>query len=373
MAHVLVTNDFPPKIGGIQSYLWELWRRLPPDRVTVLTTPYAGDVEFDDAQPYRVERARQRVLWPTPALTQQIRDLADEVGAGLVVLDPALPLSLVGRHLRRPYAVVVHGAEVSVPGRLPGGQAALRQVLRGASLVIACGEFVLSEVYRAAGGQVPSVIVPPGVDLARFRPLSDDERAAGRALYGLPPEGKVVVALTRLVPRKGIDVLIAASSLLMSRHPDLTLVVGGTGRDAPRLARLASKTGAPVRFLGRLSEDRLPTFLGCADVFAMPCRNRWGGLEQEGFGIVFLEAAACGIPQVAGLSGGSAEAVTHGESGLVVRSPEDPVRVAGALDALLDDEQLRTRLGRGARRRAEERFDYDHLAQLLDQSLQAVE
>src|SRR5207245_3308612 len=133
MRHLLVTNDFPPKVGGIQSYLWELWRRLPPERFAVLTTPYAGDTAFDRVQAFAVVRDRQRVLMPTRALARRVRSIAEERGAGLVVLDPALPLGLVGPRLDRPYAVVLHGAEVTVPGRLPGSRALLRRVLRSAT------------------------------------------------------------------------------------------------------------------------------------------------------------------------------------------------------------------------------------------------
>ena len=137
--HLLVTNDFPPKHGGIQSYLWELWRRLPAGDVTVLTTPHAGADVWDAAQPFRVARTKERVLLPRPSLVARIDALADEVGAELVVLDPALPLGLVGPRLRHRYGVVLHGAEVTVPGRLPATHAALRRVLRGAAVVIAAG------------------------------------------------------------------------------------------------------------------------------------------------------------------------------------------------------------------------------------------
>ena len=339
----------------------------------MLTTPYAGDTAFDAGQPFRVERTSEPVLVPTPGLTRRVRALADQVGAGLVVLDPALPLSLIGPRLGLPYAVVVHGAEVSVPRRIPGGRAALRYALQGASLLVACGEFVLGEVRRAAGDAVPAIIVPPGVDTTRFRPLGTEERRMARVAHRLPPEGPLVVAVTRLVPRKGIDILIAAASLLVRRFPDLTVAVAGTGRDRMRLERLISATGAPVRLLGRMENVELPAFLGCADVFAMPCRNRWAGLEQEGFGIVFLEAAACGVPQVAGASGGAAEAVAHRQSGFVVHSPDDPGVVARALETLLADDELRATLGREARQRVEVEFEYGRLAGILDSALAPLE
>ncbi len=274
-------------------------------------------------QAYRVVRTKGKVLLPTPSLVRRVDDLADELGASLVVLDPALPLGLVGPRLRHPYAVVLHGAEITVPGRLPGSNLVLRHVLAGARLVIAAGGYPLAEGERAAGRSLPSVLVPPGVDTERFRPLDEAERTSTRQRFGLPVDRPLVVSLSRLVPRKGMDVLVKASAQLASRHPDLTVAIGGAGRDRRRLDRLVASTGAPVRMVGRVSHEDLPRFYGCGDVYAMLCRNRWAGLEQEGFGIVFLEAAAAGVPQIAGQSGGAAEAVLHGETGLVVDHPDD--------------------------------------------------
>lgn len=360
-------------MGGIQNYLWELWRRLPPERVTVLTTPHVGDREFDAAQPFRVVRSEAPVLLPRPSLARRIRALADEVGAGLIVLDPALPVGALGPKLGRPYAIVAHGAEVSIPGRLAPTAPLLKRVLRGASLVVAAGEYVLQEAQRAAGSTLNAAVVPPGVDIDRFRPLDAAASEAVRAAHGLPRRGPLVVGVSRLVPRKGFDVLIAAASLLVRDVPELVVAIAGGGRDEARLARLARATGAPVRFLGRVSDADLPGLIASADVFAMPCRRRWGGLEQEGFGIVFLEAAACGVPQVAGESGGAAEAVAHGETGLVVPWPDDPQVVADAIGTLLHDPDAAARMGAAARQRAVDRFDYDRLAAELDAALAAVE
>ncbi len=369
MTHLFVTNDFPPKIGGIQTMLWELWRRLEPTSFVVLTTRYDGDAAWDAEQPFRVVRTREKVLLPTPSLARRIDQLADEVDARVVVLDPALPVGLVGPHLRHPYALVLHGAEVTVPGRLPGAALLLRRVLRGASLVIAAGGYPLAEAERAAGRPLPSVRVPPGVDTERFRPLSQGERAEARQRFGLPVDAPLVVSLSRLVPRKGMDVLIDAAAALAPRHPGLVVAIGGGGRDRARLDRLVRSTGAPVRLLGRVSHDDLPRLYGCGDVYAMLCRNRWAGLEQEGFGIVFLEAAATGIPQVAGDSGGAAEAVVHGGTGLVVDRPDDHRAVAAALDELLADDDRRRTMGAAARERAVAEFTYDALATRLSSAL----
>jgi phosphatidylinositol alpha-1,6-mannosyltransferase len=362
VAHLLVTNDFPPKVGGIQSYLWELWRRLPPDRVTVLTTAHPDAGTFDAAQPFPVHRWHGRVLLPTPPVAHEIRRVAAQAGARLVLLDPALPIGLVGPRLGMPYGVVLHGAEVTVPARAPVTRQLLAGVLRGATTVVAAGGYPAAEAFHVAGAGLPVKVVPPGVDVDRFRPLSLDEKRRARAAAGLPVDGKVVVGMSRLVPRKGFDVLIASAALLAPLRPDLTVAIAGAGRDRKRLERLIASTGAPVRLLGFVPDDDMPALLGCADAFAMPCRSRWGGLEQEGFGIVFLEAAACGVAGVAGASGGSHEAVAHGETGFVVRRPQDPVALAAALARLLDDDALCQAMGAAARRRAEELFSYDRLA-----------
>jgi phosphatidyl-myo-inositol dimannoside synthase len=365
VSHLLVTNDFPPKMGGIQSYLWELWRRLDPATFTVLTTPYEGAAAWDAEQPFRVVRAPERVLLPTPSLARRIDALAAETGAGLVVLDPAMPVGVLGPRLSRPYGVVIHGAEVTVPGRLPFSRAILGRVLRGASEVIAAGGYPAAEAERAARQALPVTVVPPGVDSARFAPLDDEGRAKARALFDLPADGRLVVSLSRLVPRKGMDVLIEAAARLAPNRPDLTVAIGGAGRDRARLERLVARSGAPVRLLGRVPEADLPGLYGCADVYAMVCRSRWAGLEQEGFGIVFLEAAACGVPQVAGASGGAAEAVVDGATGVVVSRPDDAEAATRALAGLLDDPAARTAMGAAARQRAVTEFDYDVLADRL--------
>jgi phosphatidylinositol alpha-1,6-mannosyltransferase len=369
---LLVTNDFPPKVGGIQSYLWELWRRLPPDEVTVLTTPYAGTDAFDAAQAFHIVRSREPFLLPTPSLRRRIDALASEVGAKLVVFDPALPVGQLGPSIELPYAVVLHGAEVTVPGRLPGSQQLLGRVLRGARHVIAAGSYPAAEAERAAGQPLPTTIVPPGVDTELFHPLSDDARVAARRRLGLPEHVPLVVGLSRLVPRKGFDTLIRASARVVRDHPKLRVAIGGRGRDRARLERIATATGAPVQFLGRVPLADLPELYACADVFAMLCRDRWRGLEQEGFGIVFVEAGACGVPSVAGASGGVRDAVDDGVTGLVVDHADSVSAVEAALRKLLDDDDGRGQMGTAARQRAVEQFDYDVLAERLWSALQAL-
>ena len=376
--HLLVTNDFPPKVGGIQSYLWELWRRLDPESFVVLTASSHPDaVAFDAdlaARGIRVERVPGRTLYvPSPSTKRRVRSVAKDVGASAVVLDPALPLGLLGPGLGLPYAVILHGAEVTVPGRLPVSRQALAHVLRRAALIVSAGGYPAAEGARAAGGRLPPVVeVPPGVDCARFVPLDEGGRLAARARLGLPTAGPLVASVSRLVPRKGMDVLVEAARRLAPSFPDLSVAIAGTGRQGDALAAQVRRSGSPVHLLGRVTEEDKASLLGAADVFVMACRNRWVGLEQEGFGIVFVEAAAAGVPQVAGDSGGAAEAVVDGVTGLVVRNPEDPGEVAAAIRRLLVDDGLRRRMGAAARERAVASFDYDRLAPRLGRSLDGL-
>ena len=372
--HLLVTNDFPPKVGGIQTYLWELWRRLPPEDVTVLTTPHEDAAAFDAAQPYRIVRTREPVMLPTPSLKHRIEALRDEVGATLTVVDPAVPVGLLGPTLGSPYAIVLHGSELI--GRLPiGGSQAMGEVVKRAVHVIAAGNYPASEARRVGGARTPPItVIPPGVDTERFRPLpgGDEERRATRRRFGIGDDAELVVGLSRLVPRKGFDILIDAAADLAGTHPYLHLAIGGTGRDHDRLQRRIDATKAPATLLGRVDDDDLPKLYAAADVFAMCCRTRWAGLEPEGFGIVFLEAAACGVPQLAGDSGGAADAVADGETGVVVKEPRSRSAVATALASLLDDPARRHALGRRSRERAVDEFTYDHLAQRLQQLLETL-
>lgn len=370
--HLLVTNDFPPKIGGIQSLLWEWWRRLPPDSFAVLTSPYEGTKAFDAAQPFLIRRTREPVLLPHPWMVKRVNDFAREFGADFVVLDPALPLGLIGPSLSVPYTVVLHGAEVTVPGRLPMSKQVLGHVLRGARSVIAAGGYPAAEGDHAAGRALPTVVVPPGVDVNRFIPLTSTERDEARVRFGLGADDEIVLCVSRLVPRKGFDTVIRAAARITRSRPRMKVVIASSGRDEDRLKKLAAELSAPVTFLGRVAHDDLPMLYGCADVFTMMCRNRWAGLEQEGFGIVFVEAAACGVPQIAGRSGGAAEAVEHEKTGYVVDDPTNVEELAERLMFLLDNDELRRQMALESRRRAVDHFSYDVLARRLGEALEVL-
>lgn len=367
--HLLVTNDFPPKIGGIQQYLWELWRRLDPQSFQVHTTPYAEAEVFDRMQDYDIVRSKEPVLLPYPWLPRRLDAAATDFGASLHVIDPAVPLGVVGPSLAKPYAVVLHGAEVTVPGRLPGSRQILAHVLDKALAVISAGEYALREAERAVQRPLRNVVIPPGVDVDTYTPTTAVDQRDIRRKFGIDPDAPFVLSVSRLVPRKGMDTLIAVASRLHRTHPDLVVCIAGAGRDSNRLQRRIDALRAPVRLLGRVDDADKAALYGAADVFAMLCRNRWGGLEQEGFGIVFGEAAAAGTPQIAGRSGGADEAVVDGSTGLLVDASMSIDEIADRFRTLLDDPGRRAEMAETSRARAVAEFSYDVLASRLTRTL----
>jgi phosphatidylinositol alpha-1,6-mannosyltransferase len=246
----------------------------------------------------------------------------------------------------------------------------LRYVLRHASVAICAGTYPESEARRVAAEWMPPVVqVPPGVDTDRFAPLDLSRRDEVRQRLGLDPGALLVSSYSRLVPRKGMHSLIRASASLSGRYPRLQVAIGGAGRDRARLEKLARRLNAPVVFLGRVHDQDLAPWLGASDLMVMACRSRWAGLEQEGFGIVFVEAGATGLAQIAGRSGGSHEAVRHGVTGLVVERPTHDDALADAMAHLLDDDELRSEFARSARELARSDFDWRVLAARLGSGL----
>ncbi len=379
--HLLLTNDFPPKIGGIQSYLWELWSRFDPSSYAVLTASSHPEARrFDEEQAragLQIKRVPQSFLLPTPALAKQVKELSKEIGAELVVIDPALPLGLLTSRIELPYAIVLHGAELAIPARVPLMKQVLAHLLAQAAIIIAAGRYVADEAAKLLDTSLsikkpPIVSVPPGVDLEKFKPLSEADRLAAKKSFGFLPQDLLAISVSRLVRRKGMDTLVKASAMLSKKYPLLNVVIAGDGRDRMRIARLISATGAPVRILGEVAEEQLPLLYGSADLFIMDCRNRWGGWEQEGFGIVFLEAAACALPSIAGASGGASEAVIDGETGIVLAHPSDPFDLSRAMEWLITHPELRKEFGSAAFQRVQRFFGYDRLAHQLASALAEV-
>jgi phosphatidylinositol alpha-1,6-mannosyltransferase len=370
--HLLVTNDYLPKTGGIQVYLHELWRRLEEGRAVVLSASSHEDASsFDASSGVVIERVDNATLFlPTPKAYRAIEDAIKRHQPDLVLFDPAWPLGLLGPRLSRPYGVILHGAEVSIPARLPFVASSLRYVLKRAEVAITAGSYPENEARRnAAENLCPVIQLPPGVDTAQFVPLEEKQRRDVRLEMGFGDVDFLVISYSRLVPRKGMDTLIRASALLKEKYPRFHVAIGGAGRDAERLERLAGKLKAPVTFLGRVDDDLLPRWIASSDLMVMDCRSRWLGLEQEGFGMVFLEAASCGVAQVAGRSGGSHEAVRDEVTGVVVSNSRSARDLAGALESLILESGRRHIFGQRSREMVLEEYSWDQLAAKLSSEL----
>ena len=359
---LLVTNDYPPRVGGIQRTLESLVRQFPADRVAVLTCGFDGAAEFDRAAAYRIFRQPEPFLWPTPDVGGRVERAVTDFGAEVVLFGATYPLELLGPRIARsgtPYLTAAHGFEYWL-SIAPVTHGLMRLATSRASRVpVLCSEFVARRVRTAVSRTVPVSVLYPGADLDVFRP--DVPAAEIRTRHGLA-DRPLILCVSRLVARKGQDVLVRALPMIRERVADASLLIVGAGPYESALRSLASSAPAgSVVFAGEVDERELPHHYAAADVFAMPCRDRLGGLEVEGWGNVFIEAAACGRPVVAGRSGGAPEAVLDGETGIVVDG-RDVSDVAEAVVSLLAEPERARSMGVAGRARVERRHAWPKIA-----------
>ncbi|SDD13839.1 phosphatidylinositol alpha-1,6-mannosyltransferase [Geodermatophilus telluris] len=361
---LVVTNDFPPRQGGIQTFVAALLERRPPESLVVLASRSPGWEAHDARLPYRVVRRPTGVLLPTPGTARAAAALAGEHGCDTAFFGAAAPLGLLAPALRaagvRHLVGATHGHETGWVA-LPGARGLLRRIAGGLDVLTYISEYTRSRLAPALVGRTRLAQLSPGVDVDRFTPAADGAQVRRR--HGLG-EGPVVVCVSRLVPRKGQDVLVAAWPRVLARHPGAQLLLVGGGPLEADLRRAVAARGLErsVVLAGPVPPARLPEHYAAGDVFAMPCRTRRGGLDVEGLGMVYLEAAACGLPVVAGTSGGAPEAVRDGETGTVVGDPRDPAAVADAVTALLDDPARARALGAAGRAWVEQRWSWTTIA-----------
>jgi phosphatidylinositol alpha-1,6-mannosyltransferase len=370
---LLVTNDFPPRPGGIQSYLGEFAGRLAgagSHSVLVYAPQWKGADAFDDsaeAAGYRVVRHPGTLMLPGPAVDARMRRMIGEHGIDTVWFGAAAPLALLAPRARLAGASRVlastHGHEVGW-SMLPVARSVLRRIGDGTDVVTFVSRYTRSRFASAFGPAARLEYLPPGVDTDRFRP-DPAARAELRARYGLG-ERPTAVCLSRLVPRKGQDALIKALPSIRRRVDGAALVIVGGGPYLDTLRKQATDCGVAehVTFTGGVQAAELPAHHAMADVFAMPCRTRGAGMDVEGLGIVYLEASATGVPVIAGLSGGAPETVRHNKTGLVVdgRSVNE---VAEAVVELLADRDRAAAMGAAGREWVTSQWRWDTLAARL--------
>jgi phosphatidylinositol alpha-1,6-mannosyltransferase len=361
---LLVTNDFPPRAGGIQIFVHKLAVRQPADSLVVYASSWRGAAEFDAAQPFEVVRDPTKVLLPTPRVARRAAELAKAHDCDTVWFGAAAPLGLLAEGLRRRAGVVravaqTHGHEVGWAA-LPGARAMLRRIGRHVDV-----STYLSEYQRVRLAPVLPHLerLTPGVDTDTFHPGVDG--SAVRQRYGLS-DRPVVVCVSRLVPRKGQDALIRAFPAVRRRAPGAALLIVSGGPDRARLEKLARAAGvdAGVVFTGSVPWADLPAHYAAGDVYAMPCRTRRRGLDVEGLGIVYLEASATGLPVLAGDSGGAPDAVREGKTGYVVDG-RDLTAIADRLVTLLGDRDLAARMGAAGRAWVEKQWQWNTQAERL--------
>jgi phosphatidylinositol alpha-1,6-mannosyltransferase len=366
---LIVTNDFPPKQGGIENFVFEMARRFPPDEVVVYTSAKPGDTAFDAALSFPVFRAHTKTLLPTAGATRDAEALIDEYGCDSVWFGAAAPLGLMAQRLRARTAVrhlvaTTHGHELWW-ARLPAARRALRRIGDGVDHVTYIAEYIRRGIAPAfsPAARAAMVRLSPGVTPSQFAADADPSPIIERLGLGDKP---VVLHVSRLVERKGQDTLIKAMPLVRQDFPDAVALIVGQGPYGQKLRALVERLGltGAVVFAGGVSHEEIALHYAAARVFAMPTRTRRHGLEVEGLGIVYLEAAAAGLPVVVGNSGGAPEAVQDGVTGFVVDGT-DPADVARRITELLGDPPRAAAMGAAGRAWVAKEWTWDERHSIL--------
>lgn len=375
---LVVTNDFPPRAGGIQAFVQGLVERQPPDSITVYAPNWKGAAQHDAAQPFEVVRHRTSLMLPEPLVIRRARELVASTGATRVLFGAAAPLALMSPQLRRSgverIIAMSQGHEAGWAA-LPGARRAIRTIGEHTDVITYLGEYTR---VRVAAALTPAAAarmrrLTPGVDDETFNPNQREAGAQVRARYGLT-DRPVVVCVSRLMPRKGQDTLIEAWPRVRAAIPGAALLIVGGGPHRKKLERLVAQhqLGADVTLTGGVPWSELPSHYAAGDVFAMPSRTRNWGLDVEGLGIVYLEASATGLPVIAGDSGGAPDTVLQGETGLVVQGG-NVAAVADAVVELLGDPQRAAAMGQAGREWVEAKWRWNRMSDRLTKLLDGID
>jgi phosphatidyl-myo-inositol dimannoside synthase len=363
MRLLVVTNDFPPTVGGIENYIYSLVKRWPSDEVLVVTRDVPGSKDFDALQQFEILRLETETLMPTRDLVGSVKELVKQRSIDAVHFPSSMPLGLMGNKLGRPYALSVHGGEFRLASRLPVTRALLKRVCAGASLILPESSFASRLVTDLMGESTVLSTVTCGVDADRY-----GKAVAPAVELGVP--GPVIACVSRLVPRKGPRTLIRSLPAVHRAHPSVHLLIVGGGPDLKALKKLAGRRGVAesVTFAGPQPWEKIPSYYSAGDIFALPTRSRFLGTETEGLPLVFVEAAAASLPLIGGNCGGVSDAVREGETGFLVDGSV-PQESAEAIIRLLDEPEKMRCMGASARRMVEEDFTWDAVARTYRASM----
>ena len=373
---LLVTNDLGPRAGGIETFILGLLRYLDGSELVIYTSAQEGSTAFDSALAAErgviVIRDKSKVLLPSPRVTRSVVRTMREYGSTVVWFGATAPLAWMAPTLRSNGAKrivgLTHGHEVWWAKVFPFSLA-MRRMGNAMDAVTYLGDFTRSAISPAMGEHPEYVRIAPGIDIEHFRPGSGAEI---RSTLGIENK-RVIMCVGRLVHRKGQDALIAAMPNIVKRLPEAVLVLVGVGPREKYLRKQVERLGlqSSVIFTGRVQYTQLPQYFQAADLFVMPSRSRLAGLEVEGLGIVYLEASACGIPVIAGKSGGAPDAVLSGETGLLVDG-KNPTEISNTIVALLPDRNRLLAMGKAGNKWVSAEWSWDiwgkKFAALLEQN-----
>jgi phosphatidyl-myo-inositol dimannoside synthase len=356
MKILCITNDFGPRAGGIETFVIGLIERMPKGSVIVYTSAQTETTSYDRdwLENFGVEviRDRSKILLPTPRVARAVNKLARDRNIERAFFGAAAPLGILAKGLRRngvtKIVALTHGHEVWWAKLWPFS-AAISFIGKHVDHLTYLGDFTRGEISKALSTKAKSAMVKiaPGIDTSHFLPTPSSSEL--RSQLGLADK-KVIVSVGRLVHRKGQDILIQALPSILRAHPSAHLLLVGEGPYRSHLEKLATDLNVTraITFIGRIQYRELPRYICVGDLFVMPSRSRLAGLEVEGLGIVYLEASACGLPVIAGKSGGAPDAVIEGVTGVTVDGTKVS-DVAVAVNSMLANPEKSTAMGESGR------------------------
>lgn len=369
-----ITNDFGPRAGGIETFVIGLIERMPRNSVIVYTSAQGDTAEYDrrwlENHGVEVIRDKRKILLPTPRVARAVTQLLKSRGATRVFFGAAAPLGLLSHRLRKAGATrivaLTHGHEVWWAKLWPFTWA-IRRIGSGVDVLTYLGNFTEQAISRSLSksARASMVRIAPGIDTSHFAPVVDSHLLKQE----LDLEGKrVIVSVGRLVHRKGQDTLVEALPKIVERHPNAHLLFVGVGPHLEYIHKRAIQLDvlSHISFVGRVQYADLPRFICVGEIFAMPSRSRLAGLEVEGLGIVYLEASACGLPVVGGISGGAPDALLEGETGFAVDGL-NPAAVAEKILYLLDNPEVASKMGARGRQWIADEWEWKHWSNRFNQ------
>ena len=375
---LVITNDFPPRPGGIQTFGYEIVRRFDPESVTVLTSNWEGAAEFDAAQDFKIVRANTQTLVPSKSTLSMAREIVVAENITRVLFGAAAPLGLLASPLRKLGVTNIVGMTQGHEtgwAMTPGTRQALRKIGNDTDYLTYISEYTHKKIAKALSPRAAARMrrIVPGVNATEFSPANLSSGNQLRTELGWT-DRPVIVCVSRLMARKGQDALIRALPKIHQTAPNASLIIVGDGPYRKDLERLVKKLGLEnfVHLTGKVSQTELSKWYAAGDIFAMPCRTRMGGWDVEGLGIVFLEGSATGLPVIVGDSGGAVDAVIDGETGYLVDGT-NTAEIADRIAYLFSNPDVAKKMGEAGRNWVTQEWTWDQNFKKLDGLLSGLD